>query len=286
MDEFHKTVPPTTRARLDETLNLQTKIGDSGILVNGKPWQYLRSNCGELFMNTSAQNEVFTSALANICADKPTFFVNSGKMQTDHSSNDNVEIKSLESVLCDNAFLFAHKNNCDNFIFDFAKAKSKKNLKQIFALDTQCLVEAFENFEKQNKNLFKKAGRKPIAKYLWPNLEAVIATKKSTNVKLNAKLKKYFGNVHFSNALYFTEEGIIGKRVAGKQNLYEIFDDKNVYELKNCQTNKICNFSNCKEGSNYYLVITNNAGLYRYVSSHKIQIKQKNKFKITYKILA
>lgn len=281
---FQKTVPLMTRTHLDETLKLQTHIGEFGILINGKPDNYMRSKSGELFMNSSAQNEVFTSALNQICAGKPTFFARSKKPEVDRSSNDATPIKTLEDVLFDNAFFYAYKNEDKNYILDFSYAKKMKGLKQIFALDTKCLVEAFENFEAQNKALFKKAGRKPIAKYLWPNLELIIASKKSNSAALNSKLKKYFGNIKITNALYFAEEGILGQKSSKNANLYEIYNDKSVFELKNCSTNRICNFSDAKVGNTYNLVITNNAGLYRYVSNHKIQIKQKSKLQILYSI--
>lgn len=116
------------------------------------------------------------------------------------------------------------------------------------------------------------ANKRDISK-IWPKLKIVIATNHNNSRSLYKKLKTYIGQIDYSNGLYFTEEGILGRSI-NDDGLYINFSDSNFYELCEIDKEHVIKFSQAKQGETYRLVITNHAGMYRFLSNYKIKIEQ------------
>lgn len=138
-----------------------------------------------------------------------------------------------------------------------------KNVTQIYAFDIKELLYMFSLLPANKRNISK----------IWPKLKLVIATNYNNNRSLYKKLKTYIGDIDYSNGLYFTEEGILGRSI-NDDGLYINFSDSNFYELCEMDKERVIKFSQAKQGETYRLVISNHAGMYRFLSNYIIKIEQ------------
>lgn len=247
-------------------------------------------------MGTKTQIDAYNNLFKNIFEDQHTFLVAKNNSVKTQLTNDKCSKGELFSALLKNYFFIfrdqtpssAKFSSSDISYFEntpkkqhFTKlakdALKDKNITRIYAFDIKDLLYMFKIIE----------GIKPSAlkniKKTWPKLKIVIATNFENNPSLYKKLQKYIGSVEFSNGIYLSEVGVLGASTE-KAGIYEKISDGNFYEIMDAN-GKVFKPSQAKVGKTYTLIITNNTGLYRFVSNYKLEIVGNQNGKLTYKIL-
>ena len=164
------------------------------------------------------------------------------------------------------------------------------------------------------------ASGQPLAKTLWPKLERIVAFGAGEYYEATAHMKQFTGeipgirvfpgpgcvvafgagemyeatnrmkqftcDVPHNNGYYYTEETIYGRAVADDSDLFETFPSGSFHEyLPQEEHNAATIFStNAKSGEPYQLVVTNSAGLYRYVTDHIVCIQETQMDKVLFTI--
>lgn len=293
--EAYQKLPLMTAEDLQTYIKLQTNIGESDILINDKPSEYLIDKNGNLFMNTPFHFRLIEKTFADIFDNQKTFIVAQMSDKTYEPTNDKRLIKTLPEVLLRNYFMHykemyqtTAKFTSEDILYTKGLPKKEhyekiieqalrhKDITRIFAFDIKDLLYMFKVLQEL------RPSAKDIKK-VWPKLNIVIGTNYTNSAAYYNKIKKYIGDVDFSNGLYFTELGILG--AATRQiGVYEKFTDGNFYELQ--QTDgKVIKMSQAKLGQTYQLIVTNSAGLYRFVSNYKFEIIENDLGHLSYKIL-
>lgn len=89
-------------------------------------------------------------------------------------------------------------------------------------------------------------------------------------------MKQFTGQTPHNHGYYFTEETIYGRAVADDSDLFETFASDSFLEylpLEDPNAETVLS-TDTKPGTPYQLVVTNHAGLYRYVTDHVVCIQE------------
>ena len=91
-----------------------------------------------------------------------------------------------------------------------------------------------------------------------------------------AQMKQFTGDIPHNNGYYYTEETIYGRAVADDSDLFETFSSESFHEYLPLQEPTAATIlsTDTKPGVPYQLVVTNSAGLYRYVTDHIVCIQE------------
>ena len=99
-------------------------------------------------------------------------------------------------------------------------------------------------------------------------------------------MKKFTGKIPHNNGCYYTEETIYGRAVADDSDVFETIPSGSFHEylpMKDSQAATVLS-TGVSPGQLYRLVVTNNAGLYRYVTDHVVCINETLMDKILFTI--
>lgn len=126
----------------------------------------------------------------------------------------------------------------------------------------------------------------PLAKALWSKLERVVAFGAGECYDATVRMKQYTGQIPHNNGYYYTEETIYGRAMADDSDLFESLPSNCFHEyLPLKEDNATTVFStDTKTGIPYQLVVTNSAGLYRYVTDHIVCIQETQMDRILFTI--
>lgn len=194
-----------------------------------------------------------------------------------------------------------------NYFSIMRSALADPDIDQIAALTTVQVVEAFRILEQhwqqmtyqlrtedgngkradEVEKILESGFDEPIAKKLWRKLDHIVAFGAGELYESCNEMKRYTGDIPHNHGYYFTEETIFGKAVADDSNLFECIRNNNFYELipiKGEDNSSPIRFSEANIGEPYQLVVTNRAGLYRYVTDHIVCPKEVNHNQIRFTI--
>jgi len=134
------------------------------------------------------------------------------------------------------------------------------------------------------KNAFHS--EQPLAKALWPKLERIVAFGAGEYYDATAHMKQFTGQIPHNNGYYYTEETIYGRAIADDSDIFETLPSKSFHEYQTLNDNNTATLlsTDTKPGEPYQLVVTNSAGLYRYVTDHIVCIQEKQIDKILFTI--
>ena len=126
----------------------------------------------------------------------------------------------------------------------------------------------------------------PLAKALWPKLERIVAFGAGEFYDATAHMKQFTGKTPHNNGYYYTEETIYGRAVADDSDLFETFPSGCFHEYLPLDENNADTLlsTDTKPEVPYQLVVTNSAGLYRYITDHIVCIKETQMDKILFSI--
>ncbi len=171
------------------------------------------------------------------------------------------------------------------------------DIEQIVAFDTRRIAHAFELLEERQEEILKKVARKdsararevrrilserdggPIARLIWPDLIRTVAYGAGENYESMRIMKSYTGEVPHNHGYLYSPVALLGKAVGDDSDLFsmESVMGVNFYELlpvtRSGSDNTTLTLSEAEKDKPYQLVVTNQAGLYRYVTDHFIYVR-------------
>ena len=119
-----------------------------------------------------------------------------------------------------------------------------------------------------------REGFDDIAKKIWPHLEVIVASGTGFYAFSTVEMKKYTGSVPVDNGYITTSEGVIAKSTGLDTDVYMLLDNITFMEFlpDKDPANKCVVSDELKEGGVYEVIITNNAGLYRYRTNVTLEV--------------
>ncbi len=286
-------------------IELQTRVGENLVLTAAPTIMYFRKKQGELMPCTKEQIKTYSNALDSELNGKRNILVATSRPVSEYT-NDDAVVDTLESALVKAYFHCHYMNNgivdewfsatpesyCDNdgnaWRNVVMQSLAYENAEQIVAFTCDRIVEFFKYIEEnwrlliadipcgkrrraELESVFSEGFDKPIAKRIWKKLERIVAFGSGEHYPAFEEMKKYTGDLTHNHGYYFTEEGILGKATGDDSQLFECIKKDYFYELIPLANDSapVC-WTGVKKGSPYQVVITNRAGLYRYVTDHFI----------------
>ncbi len=320
LTDYQRLVPMTDYENYKRLLDLQTNIGESGILTSAPTRHYLINTKGQHLPCTESHLRPYMECFADTLKKRHNLLVaivGPRKQQT----NDGCTVESLESEMVKKYMWYYHfargKRRADfsMCIRDSFKTEPREEMRaichyalldrevdQIVALNTRRVADMFDYITTHRDELTAELHQTdqeradevakaflselPLAKALWPKLERIVAFGAGEYYDATAHMKLFTGQTPHNNGYYYTEETIYGRAVADDSNLFETFPSGCFHEhLPLGEDNAETLLStNTKPDVPYQLVVTNSAGLYRYVTDHIVQIKEIRKDKIFFTI--
>jgi len=114
-----------------------------------------------------------------------------------------------------------------------------------------------------------------IAKKIWPNLKKVIAASSGPFKIYADRYSDYLQGVEINRGFYAASEAIIGKST-GEDDLFELLEEDSVFEFVeagNKEATPVFSFD-VEIGKLYEILLTSNAGLYRYRLTDVVSIER------------
>jgi hypothetical protein len=192
---------------------------------------------------------------------------------------------------------YSHTSD-DLYVHLMADALLSRDLEQLVAISADKLAHAFELLYGEQDAILELVGEtdadradevkailsqgkgKPLARALWPNLERTIAYGAGEMYESMRQIKTYTGDLPHNHGYLYSSVGLLGKAVADDTDLFSMSSamGSNFYELlpiaNDGSDDRALTLSEAEIDVPYQLVVTNQAGLYRYVTDHFICVKE------------
>lgn len=310
--DYQQQVPLSDHGVYKRLLDLQANIGESGILTKEPTRQYLVNAKGQLVPSTDNHLQPYMECFATTLKKRHNLLVaivGPRKKQT----NDGCTVETLESQMVKKYMWYYHyargKKRADFSMPDdlFFKTGEReemhaicyyalldRDIDQIVALNTQRVADMFDYIKAHSNKLtveirktdeqraaevetaLNSPDSQPLAKALWPKLERIVAFGAGEYYEATSHMKQFTGQIPHNNGYYYTEETIYGRAVADDSDLFETFPSDSFLEylpLKEQNAQTVLS-TDTQAGAPYQLVVTNSAGLYRYVTDHVVCIQE------------
>lgn len=318
--DYQRLVPMSDFENYKRLLELQANIGESGILTTAPTRQYLINAKEQLIPCTDDHLRPYMESFATTLKRHHNLLVaivGPRKKQT----NDGCTVETLESQMVKKYMWYYHyaRGKCratfsmpDDLFFKTEPKEEMhticryalldRDIDQIVALDTRRVAEMFDYIMEHQEMLMAELREmdnvradevaeafrsgKPLAQALWHQLERVIAFGAGEYYDATTHMKQFTGQIPHNNGYYYTEETIYGRAVADDSDLFETLPSTGFHEYLPLEEDNATTVlpTNTKRGVPYQLVVTNNAGLYRYVTDHIVCIQETQMDKILFTI--
>ena len=318
--DYQRLVPMSDFENYKRLLDLQANIGESGILTTAPTRQYLINAKEQLIPCTDDHLRPYMESFATTLKRHHNLLVaivGPRKKQT----NDGCTVETLESQMVKKYMWYYHyaRGKCratfsmpDDLFFKTEPKEEMhticryalldRDIDQIVALDTRRVAEMFDYIMEHQEMLMAELREmdnvradevadafrsgKPLAQALWHQLERVIAFGAGEYYDATTHMKQFTGQIPHNNGYYYTEETIYGRAVADDSDLFETLPSTGFHEYLPLEEDNAATVlpTNTKRGVPYQLVVTNNAGLYRYVTDHIVCIQETQMDKILFTI--
>lgn len=318
--DYQRLVPMSDFENYKRLLELQANIGESGILTTTPTRQYLVNAKEQLIPCTDDHLRPYMESFATTLKRHHNLLVaivGPRKKQT----NDGCTVETLESQMVKKYMWYYHyaRGKCratfsmpDDLFFKTEPKEEMhticryalldRDIDQIVALDTRRVAEMFDYIMENQETLMAELREmdnvradevaeafrsgKPLAQALWHQLERVIAFGAGEYYDSTTHMKQFTGQIPHNNGYYYTEETIYGRAVADDSDLFETLPSTGFHEYLPLEEDNAATVlpTNTKPGVPYQLVVTNNAGLYRYVTDHIVCIQETQLDKILFTI--
>lgn len=318
--DYQRLVPMSDFENYKRLLELQANIGESGILTTAPTRQYLINAKEQLIPCTDDHLRPYMESFATTLKRHHNLLVaivGPRKKQT----NDGCTVETLESQMVKKYMWYYHyaRGKCratfsmpDDLFFKTEPKEEMhticryalldRDIDQIVALDTRRVAEMFDYIMEHQEMLMAELREmdnvradevaeafrsgKPLAQALWHQLERVIAFGAGEYYDSTTHMKQFTGQIPHNNGYYYTEETIYGRAVADDSDLFETLPSTGFHEYLPLEEDNATTVlpTNTKRGVPYQLVVTNNAGLYRYVTDHIVCIQETQLDKILFTI--
>ena len=289
-------------------IELQTRVGEDRVFSAEPIRHYFRTASGALIPCTDTHLYPYNEAVKDLIGGGETTCLLEQSRPIEAVTNDDADIDTLDSLLVKNYFSVSYLKEGKQqarlaapveSYFDQGDGAAYRSLvlhslahsevDRIVAFTAERVVSFFdyvaENWptlleelpaDTQRKQelqaVFEAGFEEPAAAKIWPCLRKVIAFGAGEHYEAFKRMRRYIGDVPYNHGYYFTEETIFGKAVADGSNLFECIRGNDFYELiplMDDSASPVC-WTKVEQGKPYQLVVTNRAGLYRYVTDHFI----------------
>ena len=318
--DYQRLVPLTDYENYKRLIDLQTNIGESGILTTAPMRQYLINEKGRRFPCTDEHLLPYMESFATTLKGHHNLLI-AIVGPRNKQTNDGCTVETLESQMVKKYMWYYHyargKNRAEFSMPDelFFKTDPReemhticryalldRDIDQIVACDTRRVADLFEYITTHRSELIEEIREidaqradevaaafqsgEPLAKALWQQLQRVVAFGAGDCYIATTRMKQFTGNIPHNNGYYYTEETIYGRAVADDCDVFETVPSGSLHEyLSMKESNAATQLStDAQPGQLYHLVVTNKAGLYRYVTDHVVCINETQMDKIIFSI--
>lgn len=318
--DYQRLVPMSNYENYKRLIDLQINIGESGILTTSPTRHYLINAKGQYVPCTDSHLQPYMECFSTTLRKHHNLLVaivGPRKQQT----NDGCTVESLESEMVKKYMWYYHfargKRRADFSMPDdlFFKTEPReemhaicyyalldRDIDQIVALDTRRVADMFDYISSHREELIAELSTKdseradevrkaflseqPLAKVLWSKLKRIVAFGAGEYYEATARMKQFTGDIPHNNGYYYTEETIYGRAVADDCDLFETFPSGCFHEHLPVGEDQAATLlsTDTKPETSYQLVVTNSAGLYRYITDHIIRIQETKMDKIIFTI--
>ena len=308
--DYQRLVPMSDYENYKRLIDLQTNIGEYDILTTAPTRQYLVNAKGQRVPCTESHLLPYMEGFASTLKGHHNLLVaivGPRKQQT----NDGCTVETLESQMVKKYMWYYHyargKRRAvfsmpDDLFFKTDQREEMhaicyyalldRDIDQMVALNTQRIADMFVYITEHRDELIAELqatdaqraaevdaalkSDQPVAKVLWPKLERIVAFGAGEYYEATALMKQYTGNIAHNHGYYYTEETIYGRAVSDDSDIFETFSSGCFHEylpLDNVGDTTLFS-TDTRPGVPYQLVVTNSAGLYRYITDHVVNIKE------------
>lgn len=128
------------------------------------------------------------------------------------------------------------------------------------------------------ENIFAQGFDTPIVKKIWPNFQRVVAAGSASFTIYTEKLQRYIGDTKHIHAYYASSEALIGINLDADSEEYRLADGNCFMEFLpvDSENQDTLLADELQPGCDYEVIITNDAGLYRYQLGDIIRCTRKD----------
>lgn len=318
--DYQRLVPLTDYENYKRLIDLQTNIGESGILTTAPMRQYLINEKGRRFPCTDEHLLPYMESFATTLKGHHNLLI-AIVGPRNKQTNDGCTVETLESQMVKKYMWYYHyargKNRAEFSMPDelFFKTDPReemhticryalldRDIDQIVARDTRRVADLFEYITTHRSELIEEIREidaqradevaaafqsgEPLAKALWQQLQRVVAFGAGDCYIATTRMKQFTGNIPHNNGYYYTEETIYGRAVADDCDVFETVPSGSLHEYLSMKESNAATLlsTDAKPGQLYHLVVTNKAGLYRYVTDHVVCVNETQMDKIIFSI--
>jgi len=318
--DYQRLVPLTDYENYKRLIDLQTNIGESGILTTAPMRQYLINEKGRRFPCTDEHLLPYMESFATTLKGHHNLLI-AIVGPRNKQTNDGCTVETLESQMVKKYMWYYHyargKNRAEFSMPDelFFKTDPReemhticryalldRDIDQIVARDTRRVADLFEYITTHRSELIEEIREidaqradevaaafqsgEPLAKALWQQLQRVVAFGAGDCYIATTRMKQFTGNIPHNNGYYYTEETIYGRAVADDCDVFETVPSGSLHEYLSMKESNAATLlsTDAQPGQLYHLVVTNKAGLYRYVTDHVVCVNETQMDKIIFSI--
>ncbi len=192
---------------------------------------------------------------------------------------------------------YSHEGD-DLYMHLMADALLSPDLEQLVSFDASKLAHAFALLRTQQDATLALVAEKdpdraaevsgvlsqnpdgPIARALWPKLERTVAYGAGEMYESMREMKAFTGDLPHNHGYLYSPVALLGKAVADDTDLFSMSSatGSNFYELlpllDDNSHEQALSLSDAESDKPYQLVVTNQAGLYRYVTDHFVYVRE------------
>lgn len=308
MRDYQQRVPLTRYEDYEQLIRLQTNTGESGILTKAKTSRYIVKLSGKILPLTEDHIRPFNAALAKELKGHHSLWLASSTAISRYT-NDLAFVDNLKSILvkdyiCQSYYAFGRKQatfatpvslffseeeEFDDYAF-MCHGIADTEVDQIVALTATEVLRAFRVLEERWQEMIDEIARKNatraeelravfaqgfqgIATRIWPKLQRVVAFGSGKQQEAAAQLRRYTEGVAHNHGYYITAESMIARAVGNDDDRFQLITDNDIFEFQPVDDEQqVLTLSQVQPGNTYRLIVTNQAGLYRFVTGHRVTI--------------
>lgn len=313
IEGYQHRVPLTDYENYAPLIRLQTDVGESGILTAAKTELYVRKLSGKILPMTTEHLKPYGQAFASLLNGHHSLLLATGR-PLGRATGDRAVIDTLESILLKyymNAHYYSSNRNTTvltpSFVLLFSDTEQRdnyavmleaiadKDIEQIVALTTKDICEAFQVLEARWPEMveavgqndaaraeeLKKAfagGMEGVAARIWPSLKRTVAFGVGQQRSFTTKMQVYTKGTPHNHGYYFTAETLMAKAVADDSERFKLITDTDFFEfipVGAAPDSTPLLLGQTKVGEAYQVVVTNQAGLYRFRTNHTLTVLEK-----------
>lgn len=304
---YRNRVPLSDQESYRPLIELQTRVGEFRILTIDPIVSYLTSSDGELTPVTERQSRMFAECLGETLKGRTNILFARSHPVCGHTI-DGAVVDTLGSTIVKEYFsrvhlkegilqatltspiecYYASSATDVDYFYLLADALCCTDVEQMVALSAKDLLSALQSLERDWPKMVAEmpAGQRrqdvehilsqgfasPIVPRLWPSLQRIVcfgAGKMSASL---AQLRRYTGSLPHNHGYDYLKSAVMGKAVADDSDLFEYIREHCFYEFipLDSKSQQTLVWSELEIGKAYRVVITNHAGLYRFLTNHVI----------------